>query len=83
MSKLQLRLPDAVHNKVRKIAKREKLSINQVLVNSISNEIIRYETMQFFAERAKNFNEKDFLDALREIPAAEPGEHDRLPDKIS
>ena len=77
MSKLQLRLPEALHNKVRKIAKREKLSINQLLVNSISNEIIRYETMQFFAERAKDFNEQDFLDALQEIPAVEPEEYDR------
>jgi predicted DNA-binding ribbon-helix-helix protein len=78
MSKLQLRLPDAVHNKVRKIAKRENLSINQMLVNSISNEIIRYETMQFFAERARDFNEQDFLDALQEIPDTEPEEKDRL-----
>lgn len=78
MSKLQLRLPEAIHNKVRKIAKRENLSINQLLVNSISNEIIRYETMQFFAARAKVFNEQDFLDALQEIPAVEPEEYDRL-----
>ncbi len=78
MSKLQLRLPDSIHNKVRKIAKREKLSINQLLVNSISNEIIRYETMLFFNERAQNFNEEDFLNALAEIPAAEPETHDAL-----
>ncbi len=78
MSKLQLRLPDAIHKRVRKIAKRENLSINQLLVNSISNEIIRYETMQFFAERSKDFNEQDFLDALQEIPAIEPEEHDKL-----
>ncbi len=78
MSKLQLRLPEAIHNKVRKIANREKLSINQLLVNSISNEIIRYETLQFFTERAKDFNEHDFLDALQEIPPLEPEEHDKL-----
>ena len=82
MSKLQLRLPEAIHNKVRKIAKRENLSINQLLVNSISNEIIRYETMRFFSERAKNFNEQDFLDALQEIPAVEPEEHDKLSSSL-
>lgn len=78
MSKLQLRLPETIHNKVRKIAKREKLSINQLLVNSISNEIIRYETMQFFTERAKDLDEQDFLDALQEMPAVKPEEHDQL-----
>ena len=78
MAKLQLRLPESIHNKIRKIAKKEKLSINQLLVNSISNEIIRYETMHFFTERSKNFNEEDFLDALKEIPAVEPEEVDKI-----
>lgn len=82
MSKLQLRLPEAIHNKVRKIAKREKMSINQLLVNSISNEIIRYETMHFFAARANDFNEQDFLDALQEIPAVEAEEHDKMPSSL-
>ena len=78
MAKLQLCLPEAIHNKVRKIANNENVSINQLLVNSISNEIIRYETMQFFVKRSRGFNEKDFLDALQEIPAVEPLEQDRL-----
>jgi len=78
MAKLQLRLPESIHNKVRKIAEKEQVSINQLLVNSISNEIIRYETQQFFGDRSKDFNEQDFLDALQEIPAVEPSELDRL-----
>ena len=78
MAKLQLRLPESIHNKVRRIAKKEKLSINQLLVNSISSEIIRYETMKFFEDRSKNFNENDFLDALKEIPEVEPEEQDKF-----
>ncbi len=78
MAKLQLRLPESIHNKVRKIAEKEQVSINQLLVNSISNEIIRYETQQFFADRSRDFNEQDFLDALQEIPAVEASEEDRL-----
>lgn len=78
MGKLQLRLPDSIHNKIRNIAKREGVSINQLLVNSISNEIIRYETLRFFQARSQGFAEGDFLEALKEIPAAEPGELDRL-----
>lgn len=78
MAKLQLRLPESIHNKVRRIAKKEKLSINQFLVNSISSEIIRYETMKFFEDRSKNFNENDFLDALKQIPEIEPEEQDKF-----
>ncbi len=78
MAKLQLRLPESIHNKVRRIAKKEKMSINQLLVNSISSEIIRYETMKFFEDRSKNFNENDFLDALKQIPEIEPEEQDKF-----
>lgn len=78
MIKLQLRLPESIHAQVRKIAKKENMSINQLLVNSISNEIVRYETRQFFGMRAKDFDEQDFLAALREIPDVEPDEIDKL-----
>ncbi len=78
MGKLQLRLPETVHKKVKKIAKKEKISMNQLLVGSISNEIIRYETMHFFARRAKDFKEADFLAALQEVPKTKPAKRDRL-----
>lgn len=78
MSKLQLRLPESIHAQVRKIAKRENLSINQLLVNSISNEIISYETRRFFEQRAKDFDEQEFVAALAEIPRVGPEEKDKL-----
>lgn len=43
-----------------------------------SNEIIRHATMNFFADRAQDFNEAEFLAALQEIPAVEPEEEDKL-----
>lgn len=78
MFELQLSLPESIHHKVRKIAQKENLSITQLVVNSISNEIIRYETMRFFAKRAQDFDEMEFLAALQEIPQVEPEERDRL-----
>ena len=77
MVKMQLRLPDSIHSKIKKIALRESMSINQFLVNSISNELIRYETMRFFEAKARGFSEKDFLDALDEIPDVPPEDIDK------
>ena len=54
MAKLQLRSTGSIHNKVQKIANKENISIYQLLVNSFSNEIIRCETMQFFADRSNS-----------------------------
>ncbi len=81
MVKMQLRLPDSIHSKIKKIAFREGVSINQFLVNSISSELIRYETMRFFEEKARGFSEQDFLDALKEIPVAPPADNDKLIDE--
>jgi len=78
MVKMQLRLPDSIHSKIKKIALRESVSINQFLVSSISNELIRYETMRFFEDRAKGFSEPDFLEALNEIPVVPPSDKDKL-----
>ncbi|MCK6557644.1 hypothetical protein HUU39_06655 [candidate division KSB1 bacterium] len=78
MSELQDSLPEANHRKAQEIAQKERLSLQQLLVNSVSNEIIRYETMNFFAARAKDFNEADFLAALQESPEVEPEEKDKL-----
>ena len=77
MVKMQLRLPDSIHSKIKKIALRESVSINQFLVNSISNELIRYETLRFFEDRAKDFSEQDFLEALAEIPDIPPEDVDK------
>ncbi len=34
--------------------------------------------MKFFEDRSKNFNENDFLDALKDIPEVEPEEQDKF-----
>jgi len=46
--------------------------------HSISNELIRYETMRFFEEKAKGFSENNFLEALNEIPVVPPADNDKL-----
>lgn len=55
MSELQVSLPEAIHRKAQEIAQKEKLSLQQLLGNSVSNEIIRYETMNFFCGARAGF----------------------------
>lgn len=50
----------------------------RIFVDSISNEIIRFETMKFFKQKAKAFSEQDFLEALNEIPVASPEDIDKI-----
>ena len=78
MKTLQLRLPENVHSRVARLSRDEKVSINQFIVTSVSNEIVREETRDFFRQAASHFDPKAFADALAAVPDAPPAENDRL-----
>ena len=78
MKRLQIRLPDSVHERVSKLSRQDHLSMNQFMVTAISNEIVRQETHAFFKARVDAFDEEEFLQALDEIPAKTPEKKDRL-----
>ena len=74
MKTIQVRLPDTIHGKVRQLAKEEHMSLNQFMVTSVSNEVVRHETSDFFKEAAAHFSPEAFAEALEaeaDIPALE------------
>ena len=74
MKTIQVRLPDTIHGKVRRLAKDEHMSLNQFMVTSVSNEVVRHETSDFFKQAATHFSVEAFEDALgavADIPAEE------------
>ena len=79
MKRLQIRLPETIHERVSKLAKQDQVSMNQFMVTAISNEIVRQETHPFFQARAARFDEDEFLRALNEIPSTPPEKRDRMP----
>jgi len=79
MKRLQIRLPESVHERVHKLSRQDNVSMNQFMVTAISNEVVRQETHAFFKARVDAFDEDEFLRALDEIPAHPPEKKDRLP----
>jgi hypothetical protein len=79
MKMMQVRLPDSIHGKIRRLAHDEHMSINQFLVTSASNEVIRHETSEFFREASVRFSDSAFRDALAAVPDVPADEIDRLP----
>ncbi len=63
-----MRLPDSLHGRLKNLAKQEGVSLNQVLVTAASNEVVRQETLDFFAQAAAQFDPKAFADALAAVP---------------
>ena len=68
MKTLQVRLPDHIHEKVKDLAKDEGISMNNFIVSSVSNEVVRQETRDFFKKAASNFDPQVFAEALAAIP---------------
>ncbi len=78
MSTISVRLPDSLHRKIRELAKREGISINQFIASAVSEKMSALVTVDYLEERAKRADRKKFQQALSRIPDTEPEEHDRL-----
>jgi len=79
MKHIQVRLPDSIHDRARELAAEEGISLNQFIVLSISNEVVRQETRDFFRLAASRFDAAAFAEALGAVPDAPPVEGDELP----
>jgi len=78
MKIIQIRLPDCIHARVTKLACEEGLSLNQFVVTSVSNEVVRQETSDFFREAAAHFDARAFAEALSAVPDDPPAKGDRI-----
>jgi predicted transcriptional regulator len=81
MSAISLRLPDSLHRKLGDLARREGVSINQLVNSAVAEKVATLMTVEYFHERAKRGTRKEFEAVLAEIPNREPEAFDRLPNK--
>jgi hypothetical protein len=78
MSTLSLRLPDSLHEGVRKLAKQDNLSINQFVTTAVAEKISALATESYLEDRAKHGNKKKFKKVLAKVKSAKPDEQDTL-----
>jgi predicted transcriptional regulator len=78
MSTISLRLPDSLHKQVRKLAEKEKVSINQLITLALAEKLSALMTEDYLEQRAKRGSRKKFQRAMSKVPKVEPEEHDRL-----
>lgn len=79
MSTISLRLPDSLHEQVRKLAERESVSINQLITLALAEKLSALMTEEYLEERAKRGRRKKFERAMSKVPKAAPEGYDRLP----
>lgn len=78
MSSLSIRLPDSIHQEIRKLAKQDNVSINQFIVSAVTEKMAAFKTLDYLEKRAQHGSREKFLAALDKVPGIEPEERDRF-----
>jgi hypothetical protein len=78
MSALSLRLPESLHDEARKLAEREGISLNQLMVTALAEKMSALMTEEYLAERAGRGSRKKFDRVLRKVRSVEPIKGDEL-----
>lgn len=80
MSSLSIRLPDSLHRELRKVARREGVSINQVVVMAVTRQVLRGSLEQFIAGHGGPVSREELLALLDTVPDGPPLPGDELLD---
>lgn len=79
MSNLSLRLPDSLHRKIRELAEREDVSINQFIATAVAEKAAALLTVEYLEERARRADPRLVDRLLRRVPDVPPVPGDELP----
>jgi len=82
MSTLSLRLPESLHDRLRELAKREGVSMNQLIATAVAEKISALDTVEYLEERAERGSREEFLGALGRAPDVKPVPGDELPAEL-
>lgn len=76
MSILSIRLPDSLHDIVRKMSKEDNISINQFVSSALAEKVTALKTEEYISERAKRGSREKFMEILSKVPNVEPDKFD-------
>ena len=72
MSTLSVRLPDSLHNMARELAKRDNVSINQMIASALGEKISALATEEYLEARAARGSLRKFKKAMAKVPHRPP-----------
>ena len=78
MSTLSLRLPNSLHEQIRRLAKKEGISINQFLASAAAEKMAALLTEEYLEKRGKRANLEKFQAVLNKVPDVPPQNHDKI-----
>jgi hypothetical protein len=81
MSSLSLRLPESLHQKIRELAERENVSINQFIAMAVAEKTAALLTGDYLKERAERADGRIFDRLLKRVPDVPAAPGDELPER--
>lgn len=76
MAALTIRLPDSIHRKVKELAVRDGISVNQFIASATAEKLASWLTLEHLRAEAAQGRREDFLAALERVPDAPPAPGD-------
>ena len=77
MSTLSLRLPDSLHQRLKAIAQKSGVSINQFISSAVAEKMSALMTEEYLVKRATKGSKEKFLKAMSKVPDIEPDAIDK------
>ena len=78
MSSISLRLSESLHKRVRELAQKEGISINQLINTALAEKISALMTVEYLRERAERGSRNKFEKAISKVKDIEPQAEDRI-----
>ncbi len=78
MSAISVRLPDSLHRKVKEVAQRDNVSINQMITLAVAEKLSALETEDYLGKRARKGSKAKFQKVLRKVSTRKPENFDRI-----
>jgi len=78
MTALSVRLPQSLHKAAKELAKKEQISVNQLITLALAEKIAILDTDNYLGSRAKKGSRKKYLEILKKAPNIKPDEQDKL-----
>ncbi len=70
MTALTVRLPNSVHQKVKELAERDEISVNQFIASAVSEKMASVMTLDYLKAEAAKGQRSDFDHFLGLVPSA-------------
>jgi hypothetical protein len=78
MSTISLRLPESLHRQVRELARRENVSINQLISTALAEKMAALMTDEYLKERAARGSRRAYRAALKKVKSRPPEPEDSI-----